>query len=250
MIHTIEELITVISDCKKRMDINQDQINQAVIQKKLEKQDCLKRKENSIKKQIQNHILYFKNKIANNHLATKLFGSRLAVLEKQYQLQTQINNGMLFCLKVLKEKHLVIKNDQAFFSKMGQSSEALLCQEELQMIETQSESLLQEFYKKISKSTDGLDKEMKIQLNELLHYYGWDFISVNAVLEKKEAELELHLEKLKINLKSITLFFNCHKKKQIELEMEQVDEELATIKSNIATNTNFFYELFNKVEIK
>lgn len=228
MTHTIKELICVINDCE--IKIKQCEIKQARFHQNYDELKRLEEKINVHKKQIELHIQEFKEKIKNNYLEKRLYANRLAILEKKFQFQPRIRNVNLFCLNVLKEKHVVVKMDKIFFSGMNKEQEVEICENELEMIEMQSQDLLKEFFEITKKFPNSINKEMEQQFNALLSYYGWGFAEKKMVLDKRQLEIEAHLELLKKKLMSLQAFFNHYLIKKINIEIKKIEEELLEIK--------------------
>ena len=100
MIHTIEELIIVINNYE--IKIRQYEVNLACFYQNYDERKRLEQKKKVLKKQIEHYIQEFKEKTKNNHLESRLYTNRLAVLEKKFQIQPRIMSANLFCLNVLK----------------------------------------------------------------------------------------------------------------------------------------------------
>lgn len=237
MIHTIKELIFVINDCE--IKIKQCEIKQARFHQNYDELKRLEEKINVHKKQIEHHIQEFKEKIKNNYLEKRLYANRLAILEKKFQLQPRIKNVNLFCLNVLKEKHVVVKKDKIFFSGMNKEQEVKICENELEMIEMQSQDLLKEFYEITKKFPNSINKEMKQQFEALLNYYGWGFTEKKMILDKRRFELETRLELLEKKLMSLQVFFNHYRAKKIKIEIEKIKEGLLEIKIQQANSIDY-----------
>lgn len=174
-------------------------------------------------------------------MESRLYTNRLAVLEKKFQIQPRIMSANLFCLNVLKEKHAIIEKDKNFFSKINQNQEAKICEDELQMIEIQSQDLLKDFFEITKKFPNSINKEMEQQFNALLDYYGWGFAQKKIVLDKRQFELEARLEVLEKKLMSLQAFFNYYLTKNIKAEIEKIKEELLEI--NLQDSKNIDYIL-------
>ena len=239
MIYTIEELIIVINNYE--IKIKQCEIKQARFHQNYDELKRLEEKINVHKKQIERHIQEFKEKIKKNYLGKLLYANRLAVLEKKFQLQPRIKNVNLFCLNVLKEKHVVVKKDKIFFSGMNKEQEVDICENELEMIEMQSQDLLKDFFEITKKFPNSINKEMEQQFNALLDYYGWGFAEKKIVLDKRQFELEARLEVLEKKLMSLQAFFNYYLTKNIKAEIEKIKEELLEI--NLQDSKNIDYIL-------
>ena len=237
MVHTIEKLIHLIYDCEEK--IKQCKIKLHHFYHNRDGLKKLEEEKTALKKLMISHIQEFKEKIKNNHLETRLYANRLAILEKKFQLQPRIMNANLFCLYVLKEKHRIIKKDKIFFSGINKKKEASICQEELEMIEIQSQLLLKEFFEKINKSPDNIDKEIKLQFNALLHYYGWGLDKRKITLDKRQVELKSSLESYEKKLKSIQVLFNYRLTKQIITEIKKIKEELLEIELQNSNNIDY-----------
>ena len=237
MVHNIEKLIHLIYDCEEK--IKQCEIKLNHFHHNRDGLKKLEERKTILKKLMLCHIQEFKENIKNNHLETRLYANRLAILEKKFQLQPRIVNANLFCLNVLKEKHSIIKKDKIFFSGINKKQEASICQEELEMIEIQSQLLLKEFFEKINKSPDNIDKEIKLQFNALLYYYGWGFAEKKITLDKKQAALENRLEFFETKLTSIEVFFNHKLAKKIKNEIKKIKEELLEIELQNSNNIDY-----------
>ena len=239
MVHPIEKLIHLIYDCEEK--IKQCKIKLHHFYHNRDGLKKLEEEKTALKKLMISHIQEFKEKIKNNHLETRLYANRLAVLEKKFQLQPRIKNVNLFCLNVLKEKHVVVKKDKIFFSGMNKEQEVDICENELEMIEMQSQDLLKDFFEITKKFPNSINKEMEQQFNALLDYYGWGFAEKKIVLDKRQFELEARLEVLEKKLMSLQAFFNYYLTKNIKAEIEKIKEELLEI--NLQDSKNIDYIL-------
>ncbi|AOW10479.1 hypothetical protein [Flavobacterium gilvum] len=241
MIHTIVELIYVINDCE--IKIKQYEIKQDCFHQNYDELKRLEEKKNVLKKQIECHIQEFKEKIKNNYLEARLYANILIVLEKKFELQPRIMNANLFCLNILKEKHSIIKKDKTFFSRIGKDRESIICENELQMIEMQSQDLLYEFFEKNNKFPTSIDKETKQQFNALLHH--WGFVEKKKVLDKRRLELEIRLELLEKALKGRKPACGNYKPFSYELgknindEIMEIKRELLEIKIQQSKNIDY-----------
>ena len=239
MVHPIEKLIHLIYDCEEK--IKQCKIKLHHFYHNRDGLKKLEEEKTALKKLMISHIQEFKEKIKNNHLETRLYANRLAILEKKFQLQPRIKNVNLFCLNVLKEKHVVVKKDKIFFSGMNKEQEVDICENELEMIEMQSQDLLKDFFEITKKFPNSINKEMEQQFNALLDYYGWGFAEKKIVLDKRQFELEARLEVLEKKLMSLQAFFNYYLTKNIKAEIEKIKEELLEI--NLQDSKNIDYIL-------
>jgi hypothetical protein len=238
MIHTIEKLIIVINDYE--IKIRQYEINLACFHQNYDERERLEQRKKVLKKQIEYHIQQFKEKTKNNHLETRLYANRLAVLEKKFQIQPRIMSSNLFCLNVLKEKHAIIEKDKFFFSKINQNQEAKICEDELQMIEIQSQNLLKEFFESMNTFPESIDKEMKLQFSTLLCYYGWGFAEKKITLDKRQIELENRLKLLEKKSNRIWTLFNYKLAKNSKTEIKKIKEELLEIKLENSKNIDYY----------
>lgn len=173
-------------------------------------------------------------------METRLYANRLAVLEKKFQIQPRIMSSNLFCLNVLKEKHAIIEKDKFFFSKINQNQEAKICEDELQMIEIQSQNLLKEFFESMNTFPESIDKEMKLQFSTLLCYYGWGFAEKKFTLDKRQIELENRLKLLEKKSNSIWTLFNYKLAKNSKTEIKKIKEELLEIKLENSKNIDYY----------
>lgn len=123
MVHPIEKLIHLIYDCEEK--IKQCKIKLHHFYHNRDGLKKLEEEKTALKKLMISHIQEFKEKIKNNHLETRLYANRLAILEKKFQLQPRIMNANLFCLYVLKEKHRIIKKDKIFFSGINKKKRSV-----------------------------------------------------------------------------------------------------------------------------
>ncbi|WP_188051097.1 hypothetical protein [Flavobacterium sp. GP15] len=234
MINKIEELAFVVHDLERKIEYLQHQLSQAHFRKNTFERKELKEKERIAKRQIQEHIKLFRNTISDNNIALKLFSSKLDILEKKYHLQPQINNAAIYCLNILKDKHATLHEDQVYFMKLEQDQEVDLCNREMELIEIQSKLILKEFHANIQQNPNELlTEESEDQLKSILHYYRWDFETVKATLEKRKSELEVQLEELSENLKSIIVCFNYQKADKIIEKIKILEQELYDIKVKI-----------------
>ncbi len=238
MIHTIEELIIVINNYE--IKIRQYEVNLACFYQNYDERKRLEQKKKVLKKQIEHYIQEFKEKTKNNHLESRLYTNRLAVLEKKFQIQPRIMSANLFCLNVLKEKHAIIEKDKNFFSKINQNQEAKICEDELQMIEIQSQNLLKEFFESMNTFPEYIDKEMKLQFSTLLCYFGWGFAEKKIALDKRQIELENHLKLLEKRSNSIWALFNYKLTKNSKTKIKKIKEELLEIKLENSKNIDYY----------
>lgn len=238
MIHTIEELIIVINNFE--IKIRQYEVSLACFYQSYDERERLEQREKVLKKQIEHHIQQFKEKTKNNHLETRLYANRLAVLEKKFQIQPRVMSANLFCLNVLKEKHAIIEKDKNFFSKINQNQEAKICEDELHMIEIQSQNLLKEFFESINTFPEYIDNEMKLQFSTLLSYYGWGFTEKKITLDKRQIELENRLKLLEKKSNSIWVLFNYKLAKDSKTQIKKIKDELLEIKLENSKNIDYY----------
>lgn len=238
MIHTIEELIIVINDYE--IKIRQYEVNLACFYQNYDERKRLEQKKKVLKKQIEHYIQEFKEKTKNNHLETRLYANRLAVLEKKFQIQPRVMSANLFCLNVLKEKHAILEKDKIFFSKLNQNQEAKICEDELHMIEIQSQNLLKEFFESINTFPEYIDNEMKLQFSTLLSYYGWGFTEKKITLDKRQIELENRLKLLEKKSNSIWVLFNYKLAKDSKTQIKKIKDELLEIKLENSKNIDYY----------
>ena len=141
----------------------------------------------------------------------------------------------------MEQVSLVVKKDKIFFSGMNKEQEVDICENELEMIEMQSQDLLKDFFEITKKFPNSINKEMEQQFNALLDYYGWGFAEKKIVLDKRQFELEARLEVLEKKLMSLQAFFNYYLTKNIKAEIEKIKEELLEI--NLQDSKNIDYIL-------
>ncbi|WP_432220925.1 hypothetical protein ACRASX_08775 [Flavobacterium sp. TMP13] len=234
MIKTIEELTFVVQDLERKIEAIQHQLSEAHFHKNTFIIKELEEKERIAKRQIQEHMKLFRNTISDNHIALKLFASKLYILEKKHNLKPQINNAAIYCLNILQDKHATLRQDQIYFARLGQNQAADLCSSEMELIEIQSKLMLKEFHASRQQKPNNIpNEELKNQLKSILHYYHWDFQTVKATLEKRKSELEVQLEELSEKLKSIIVKFNYLKADKIIEELKLLEQELYDIKVKI-----------------
>ena len=173
-------------------------------------------------------------------METRLYANRLAVLEKKLQIQPRIISANLFCLNVLKKRHAIIKKDKIFYSRINKNEEAKICEDELQMIEIQSQILLKEFFESMNAFPENIDKEMKLQFSTLLSYYGWGFAEKKITLEKRQIELENRLKLLEKKSNSIWALFHYKLTKNSKTEIKKIKEELLEIKVENSKNIDYY----------
>ncbi len=173
-------------------------------------------------------------------METRLYANRLAVLEKKFQIQPRVMSANLFCLNVLKEKHAILEKDKIFFSKLNQNQEAKICEDELHMIEIQSQNLLKEFFESINTFPEYIDNEMKLQFSTLLSYYGWGFTEKKITLDKRQIELENRLKLLEKKSNSIWVLFNYKLAKDSKTQIKKIKDELLEIKLENSKNIDYY----------
>lgn len=228
MNHTIEELIIVINDYE--IKIRQYEVNLTCFYQNYDERKRLEQRIKVLKKQIEHYIQEFKEKIKNNHLETRLYANRLAVLQKKLQIQPRIMSANLFCLNILQERHTIIEKDKIFFSRINKNQEVKICEDELKMIEIQSQNLLKDFCESMNTFPENIDKEMKLQFRALLCYYGWGFAEKKSTLEKRQIELVNRLKLLEKKSNCIWVLFHYKRTKNSKTEIKKIKEELLEIK--------------------
>lgn len=114
MIHNFKELLVLIAFCENQIVNIRYELKIALHKHNFKKVVQLEAKEKLQLKKIQNYILCYKSKIKNSHLESKIYGSKLEVLEQQYNYSIKKYGSNIFCLEVLKQKHILLKQDVIF----------------------------------------------------------------------------------------------------------------------------------------
>ena len=86
MIHNFRELMVLIGCCDTQIDSIKEEMEFAERKYNFGKLAQLETEKNVLQKKIHNYILSYKSKIQNNQLESRIFGSKLEVLEKHYNL--------------------------------------------------------------------------------------------------------------------------------------------------------------------
>lgn len=88
MVHNFMELVILIDRCEAQIAEIKSEINYWVWKSDFKRVVALEAKECLIRKRIQLYILSYKEKVKNEHLEHKIYGSKLEILEKMYPNKT------------------------------------------------------------------------------------------------------------------------------------------------------------------
>lgn len=86
MIHNFQELLVLIKQCENQINDIQSDIKYAEWKSDYKKIARLEAKQLLLQIRIKEYIKVYKAKIENNYLETRIFGSKLNVLENHYQI--------------------------------------------------------------------------------------------------------------------------------------------------------------------
>lgn len=86
MIHNFQELLVLIKQCENQINDIQSDIKYAEWKSDYKKIARLEAKQLLLQIRIKEYIKVYKAKIENNYLETRIFGSKLSILENHYQI--------------------------------------------------------------------------------------------------------------------------------------------------------------------
>ncbi|CAM4276372.1 hypothetical protein [Flavobacterium terrigena] len=89
MIHNFQELLILVNHCNNQIVSLKAEIKYAEWKSDFKKIAELGAKETLLQIKIKEYINTYKSKIENNYLESRIFGSKLSILENHYQIEKQ-----------------------------------------------------------------------------------------------------------------------------------------------------------------